>query len=251
MKPEIPAFVFAGRIGGDAAVGRLTEALASDIDSGVRRHATQALGSIDHLDGPARDQLAQALQDACPDVRRNAALALRNAGSGSAVLVESLATALCDPYSKTRRNAAQSLGKLGKAAISATGALAVAAADEDCDVRRRSIEALGLVGAAATDVDATDGSSTGLSDVIVTGVLGGAVLCDGNMAIRRAAALALMRLGNGARPAVAQLRQVAVELAAALSVAVKGDDRNEPNLSNKKLLGTVQCVLAKCVGAAG
>ena len=60
-----------------------------------------------------------------------------------------------------------------------------------------------------------------------------------------------MRLGAGARPAVAQLRQVAMELAAAVSVEVKGGDHTEANSSNKKLLGTVQCVLAKCVGAAG
>ena len=77
-------------------VGRLTEALASDADSGVRRHATQALGSIDDLDGPALDQLARALQDVCPDVRRNAALALRNAGAGSAALSASAINATAE-----------------------------------------------------------------------------------------------------------------------------------------------------------
>jgi HEAT repeat protein len=232
-------------------VGRLTEALASDADSGVRRHATQALGSIDGLDAPALDQLGRALQDVCPDVRRNAALALRNAGAGSAVLVESLAAALRDPYSKTRRNAAQSLGKLGKAAIPATSALAIAAADENGDVRRRAIEALGLVGAAAAEADATDGSSSGLPDAVVTGVLGGAVLRDSDVVVRRVAALALMRLGKGARPAMAQLQEAATELATTVSVDENGENNKEANSLRKKLLGTVQSVLAKCVGVAG
>jgi HEAT repeat protein len=204
------------------ATQSLVNACLADGDPAVRRRAARALRRLgsDDLDGPALEQLARALQDVCPDVRRNAALALRNVGGGGAVLVEGLSKALRDPYSKVRQNAAQSLGKLGEAAMPATLALAAAAVDENCDVRRRAIEALGLVGAAA-GTGTMDGSAAtctampSLADAVVTGVLGEAVLRDGDAVVRRVAALALLRLGKGARPAAAQLRAAATELVAA------------------------------------
>ena len=237
----------------DDAVTLLADAVCggvASVNSKARRHAAQALASIDDLDGPALDQLARALQDARPDVRRNAALALRNVGGGGAVLVESLATALRDPTNKvrTRRNAAQSLGKLGKAAISATGALAVAATDENCDVRRRSIEALGLVGAAATDAacqcaSASAASAAGSSPVMfVIGILCEALLRDSDAVVREAAALALMRVDMAMQTLGGAARSP--ESAMALSSALSKDRSAVVRKISAWALGTIEAQAA-------
>jgi HEAT repeat protein len=209
------------------AVGWLTKAICSRSRDGskntarIRRHAAQALRSIDglHLHAPALDQLAKALQDDCPDVRHNAAMALRNvegatmgtAAHSGPVLVEGLLSALRDPHAKVRQKAALSLGKLGEVAISATAALAVAAADQDCDVRRRAVEALGLVGGAAAAASSARRSShaaaandaaaaaagmaeSSMPGAVVTAALEKALLHDSEVVVREKAALALMRV---------------------------------------------------------
>ena len=125
----------------------------------------------------------------------------------------------------------------------ATPALAVAATDANSDVRRRAIEALGLVGAAGDDTDATSGAVQGLPAAVVTGVLGEAVCHDSDVVVRRVAALALMRVGKGVRPAMAQLRVAATELAA--TAATENGIGDKALILRKKLLGLVEKLLAK------
>ena len=236
-----------GRLGVAAAntIKQLAMALVGDMDEGVRRHAAQALGDLEDFARPAASELAQALEDPSLDVRRHAAFALRNMGLGgcqsleattadqgcigeamagsseqqrtadevTTVLVGQLIKALSDPSYKVRKNAAQTLGKLGEGAAPAAAALAaVAATDAHADVRCRALDALGRVG----KVRALGAE--------VVAVLGEVVLRESEtLDTRRVAAVALSRLGVGAQPAAASLREAKLALEVELAVVAKAE----------------------------
>ena len=209
------------------AVDSLAKALCNDTDVAVRRHAAQALGQLKELSRPAASELINALEDPNLDVRRNAVLALehmdnqavktskqqRTADEVTTVLVGQLIKALSDPSYKVRKNAAQTLGKLGEGAAPAAAALAaVAATDAHADVRCRALDALGRVG----KVRALGAE--------VVAVLGEVVLRESEtLDTRRVAAVALSRLGVGAQPAAASLREAKLALEAELAVVAKAE----------------------------
>ena len=108
-------------------------------------------------------------------------------------------------------------------------------------MQKRGIEALGLVGAP------TQNSGTGsTADFAPTAeLLGTLVLKEPDLDVKRAAALALLRFGQNARPAIALLRDAALALTpkdAEKGNAASGDGERPSNphaKASRKVLGCV------------
>jgi HEAT repeat protein len=209
-----------GRIGAgdEATVALLAKLLRTSPLAPIRRAAAEALGTLGEPAKPAIAELVQALEDKDSVVRVNAAVALwriekhakalpalvetlekgqspgpyeaalalgrLNIGAGAApALVRAFRHADAD----VRRAAVQSLGRLGRPALPA---IKTALADPNEEVCRCATEALGWM----------DGQ-TSLEPLKMVLKNEPSILGHDSPAARRAAARALERLGQGAKPA--------------------------------------------------
>lgn len=167
------AAISLGRLGDPAAVPALKQAL-QDGREAVRQWSAEALGRLGAAD--AVGALIGALDDPSEQVRAQAARALGRLGSRQAV--GPLLDRLGEEAPLVRVQAAAALGALGDA-LACEGLLEAAAAGEREEVRVQAITALGRVGRGSPSVGA--------------GLL--ALLQDGALGVRRAAAQALGGLG--------------------------------------------------------
>lgn len=199
---------------GPAAIPILTGAL-SNVDSDVRRFATDALGAIVGI--AAIPDLIQVLNDQDKYVRRAAAEALGNVGDTTAVV--SLRNALTDPEENVRCAAAEALGKLkDKSALPEL--LEHLRNDPNTGVRAAASHAVGRIG-----------DSTAVPDLIDA-------LKSQKQKIRCAAALALGQIGDAS--AINELRGVLsdqkedqdVRHAAAEALALLKDNASIPAIAN-------------------
>ncbi len=223
---------------GEAALGPIDEAMRTG-DRPLRVQAVSVLGQIGGSDAVAR--LITAMQDCDVAVRREAAKAL--SGASSPESADALAGALGDHDLAIRRAAAAGLERLGwrppdagararlaiarqdAVALRQLGGVAVEALLEDLEVaalRGPAVEALAAIGAPATaalvevlrgrDAARRQGALAALGAIRDRSAVPAveALLADGDVAVRRAAADTLAQLGW--RPGDAQ-GEVAVAVA--------------------------------------
>src|SRR5574341_1131904 len=143
----------APRLGGEAALARLIDALRDD-DSAIREKAAEALGGRANAVRPDRrvvDLLLGALADRSASVRMRATQALGNLHEtqGDPRIHEAVIAALRDPAAGVRRGAAGALAKIGGAAVAQE--LFALLRDGDTGVQAAAVEALGAIGETLDD----------------------------------------------------------------------------------------------------
>ncbi|MFN7952044.1 MAG: HEAT repeat domain-containing protein [bacterium] len=112
----------------------------------VRASAAQALGALAHEHEDARRALANAVEDARPEVRK-AALGVLAFTSVDGVDSDHLLELLADPDLDTRINVAAALARNGKHVDRALPVLTAALASSNADLQARAAAAIGLLGA--------------------------------------------------------------------------------------------------------
>jgi HEAT repeat protein len=166
---------------------------ARDPDPRVRLAGVEFLEMLGDGAAPAAPLLAQSLEDTSPFVRWAAARVLSQvAPQEAAVAVPALAKRMSDPDLDVRLAAAYALLRYGRAAEAAVPALAKAARVGDVEARVAAMQAL-------AEAVGKDGKDAALAL--------GAELGHPDARVRRAAAQALVRLGDQAAPARPALRR--------------------------------------------
>jgi HEAT repeat protein len=234
-----------GEMGADAksAVDTLAEALEKDKSEKVREAAAVALGKMRPHSKTAVLPLAKALQDTDSATRSAAAEALRELGEDAVAARDALLDAFKDKKNDpfTRVHAAEALTRLGNDGVAVIPLLAETLQEKDAPVlvRRMSAELLGRFGGSAA-------SAVAALEI---------ALQDKDTAIRRAAIVALVRVGFQAKSAWPTVRKLlekqnepdpAVRTQAIRVAGIIGkDDPKEVVPALAKLLGTEDNVDAK------
>ena len=134
-----------GKIGNEAAVPALTEALG-DGACAVREAATEALDKLRISSAATMAGFIEALKSAHPSARRNAAEVLGELGPDAKTAVPSLVNSLDDEDNGVRWATTIALGEIGPDAKVAVPALIKALGDKALEVRMRAAQALGKIG---------------------------------------------------------------------------------------------------------
>jgi HEAT repeat protein len=173
----------------------LTDSLAAEKESRVRREIAVAVGRYPQVAKLAVTALTDALTDPEPATRAAVAEALAQAGREGKPAAAGLAPLLADPDKAVRRAAVAALGRItpeGATAVSETMA-GMLAAEKDLDLRFELVTSLGLLGE---------------SPPAVVRALAG-LLADPEDELRRRSARTLALFGTGAAPAADALLKAA------------------------------------------